>query len=185
MTFNFKNLDEKTRQLMLEEFDFDQKEGTLAVSPRLIDGKEEEYFRLFTQCIKSGQNEDYLANTIQQARILKSQETANRNGKIVNVKVRHDAHEFLAQSDFNRFYMRALCRIAIEENKTLKIYRAKSSDEHRTTSDNIEGNFIEPNVQLNFLRLNPKDYWARKEQDSDITEYKVARPGSGLSLMLV
>ena len=184
MTFNFKNLDEKTRQLMLEEFDYDQKNGTLAVSPRLLDGMEEKYFKLFTECIKSGRNEDDLANAIQQAHILKSQETANRNGKIVNVKVRHDAHEFLAQSDFNRFYMRALCRISIEENKMLKIYRAKYSEEHRITSDDIEGEVVDSNVQLNFLRMNPKDYWARKEQNNDITEYKVARPGSGLSLEL-
>lgn len=59
----------------------------------------------------------------------------------------------LAQSEFNRFYIRGLCLRAINENiDTLKIYRARESSQKRPKSEAKIGTCINARELLEDIR---------------------------------
>ncbi len=77
--------------------------------------------------------------------------TELRKGK--PVKVPRNAHETLAEGEFNRFYIRGLCRRAIDEGlSALEVYRAKEVRDPRPESQNMIGKSLDPSQLLNDLR---------------------------------
>lgn len=168
---DFRHLDSRTRQLMLEELEYDMQREKLYYSTRLTDRGRSEWPSLLREAIENG-NDISLAQALRQRRCLKSYE--RRKGRLVKVPV--TAAEMLAEGEFNRFYIRALCRRALEEGVPyLQIYRAKPVLNPRPESIAREGKLISPADLLKDLREHP---------GVDTALGVPAGPNSGLSVCL-
>ena len=115
MGLEYKNLDERTRTLMLAEIERDIAGETLYVSENLNSQGQADYPDLIRAAARSGSDVTLGAailgrlNPYEKPRKLKS-------GKLSKPpKMRSNAHEMLAEGEFNRFYIRALCLRAIED----------------------------------------------------------------------
>ena len=66
-----------------------------------------------------------------------------------------NAPDVLAEGEFNRFYMRGVCRRAIVESVSkLVVYRAKPVENPRPDSESKLGATVEPSALLADLRAN-------------------------------
>jgi flagellar hook-basal body complex protein FliE len=186
MTFVFENLDTNLRKIMVEEYDLDIKNKVDYKSPRLTESGKENFPRLFKKALQET-NEDKLAAEIKSFKCIKSQEERTTRGVTRNVSVPVTANEILAHGEYNRFYMRALCKKILEEKKgTLEVYRARPSENPREESEKIIGSTINPEKLLNYLRLNPEEYWQMQKEEiyKEDIEFKLAKPNSGLSIRI-
>jgi len=152
------NLDEKTRKLMLEELELDLQNNTLYISPRLKESCKEKYIELFREAMERG-NDTTFAKSLRGAGCLKSHEhRRTRDGRLRFVKVPENAAEMLAEGEFNRFYIRALCRRVIEEGHGyLEVYRAKQVSTPRPESQRKIGQKVDPYRLLEDLRKHKED----------------------------
>jgi len=155
MAFNFENLDQATRDLMLNEVTYDtSKQGGLYLSRRFSNQGRQIYETLLRNAITNG-NEETLTASLAKPAYFNETEERNVKGKTVIAKIPSNAAELLAQGEFNRFYIRALCLRAANENRTLQIYRARQSSNPRPESEAMIGQTVN-NLQtlLNDLRDN-------------------------------
>ena len=172
--FKFNNLTEETRQFMEDEVREDIKNGTLYYGKYLSQRGKQLYPDLLIKSIKTG-NESTLAQSLVG---LFDEYTYknNRSGVASLAKVPCNANLTLAEGEFNRFYIRALCRIAMVSGRKLRIYRAKMSLNPRPESQMKIGAFIDANKLLSDLRSN---------QGTDTALGLPPGPNSGLSVELV
>jgi hypothetical protein len=79
------------------------------------------------------------------------------SGKLSKPPVmRSNAHEMLAEGEFNRFYIRALCLRAIEEGiPEVIVYRAKAVQNARSESERKIGQRVPAEPLLHDLRTHP------------------------------
>ena len=123
---NLENLDdENVRRYMLEEVEQDIAEGKLYVSERLLESAISNYTKYLKNAIQNG-NSRMLAHELLTNHCLKKTEPRKRKNGVGMVKVSSKAHETLADDEFNRFYIRGVCKKAIEENMEVEAYRAKT-----------------------------------------------------------
>jgi hypothetical protein len=81
MGINYKNLDEKTREYMLEELEIDIKQGSLYISPRLNSNGQLMWPELLKEAI-IGHKDDWLATQLNMRDLMKSSEERKlRSGK--------------------------------------------------------------------------------------------------------
>ena len=127
MGFEYKDLDERTRSLMLEEIDRDSASGSLYLSDDLTSDGKAQYPDLLRAAAREG-NDETLANEIRgRLNAFEKPRKLKSGGLSIPPTMRSNAHEMLAEGEFNRFYLRALCRRAIEAGKPQVIaYRAKA-----------------------------------------------------------
>lgn len=152
MSFLFKNLSNETRQYMKEEAEYDIQKGTLYLSERLSATGKEVYPALLLKSIESG-NEDTLASSLI-GHFNPTYLRKNPKGGFTHAKMPSSQNQTLAEGEFNRFYIRALCRIALLSGVKLRIYRAKLSSVPRDESENLIGKFIDAERLLQDLRTN-------------------------------
>jgi hypothetical protein len=176
MGLHLENLDDRTRQGMLAELELDVSNGKLYLSSRLTEIGKKEYQSLFRQAIKDG-NDAALAERIRAGGLLGAfEEKRKPDGTTTTARVPITAAETLAEGEFNRFYIRALCRRAIEDNiPELVIYRAKQVTNPRPDSQAKIGKKISAKVLLEDLRTH---------QGIDTALGLPAGPNSGLSVRL-
>ncbi|MDQ5985887.1 MAG: hypothetical protein CSYNP_01604 [Syntrophus sp. SKADARSKE-3] len=152
----YRNLDERTRMLMLIEIDRDINSRTLYISDNLnIQGKND-YSNLLRNAAASGNDMTLAAdikvclNSHEKPRLLKSGEYSKPP------IMRSNAHEMLAEGEFNRFYVRAVCSCAMEDGlNNVIVYRAKYVNNPRPESDAKIGEAISAQALLSDLRANP------------------------------
>ncbi|MCX7022085.1 MAG: hypothetical protein NTW26_07415 [bacterium] len=155
MAFYFQNLDDLTRQKMLEEVELDVERGCLYISPRLRVGTEEIFKNLLIDAAKY-HNEDWLAEQIETRGLLKTRETYTRNGITRERAVQRNAHTMLAEGEFNRFYVRAICKRVLEQGLNVVIvYRGKEVSNPRPESELKIGTRIDAQSLLDDLRDHP------------------------------
>lgn len=153
MAFAYRDLDEKTRNLMLQELEFDLQNDKVYISGRLNDHGESNYLSALRTAISSG-NDQTLAVQIRTG-YLKANETYTRNGKVHTRRLDPNAANMLAEGEFNRYYMRALCRRVMEfKNGSLIVYRAKEVSNPRSGSQTKIGEEVNPQSLLLDLREN-------------------------------
>lgn len=146
--FNFLNLDAETRRLMLLEIESDLSSQRLYVSDRLNDIGKKSYQNYLIQSVKEG-DEESLEKLLDIATHFNS--TYLRQGKAV--KMPSNASTLLCQSEFNRYYIRAICQRAINDKiETLEIYRARESSWTRQESEAKIGSTISAKDLLQDLR---------------------------------
>ena len=153
MKFNFENLDEKTRELMIAEIQSDNSKGLLYLSKRFNKNGHDLYLQILLNEVSTG-DEQSLAIELKANDCFAKQETRNGKNGIMYVKVPETANQTLAESEFNRFYIRAIALKAINSGQKLTIYRARHSDNPRIESENMIGKQLPPDKLLEDLRNN-------------------------------
>lgn len=156
MGLNYRNLDDRTRMLMLAEIDRDISASTLYLSDNLSEQGKKKYPELLRGAAQSG-NDDTLAIAIREH--LNSHEKPRRlkAGGISKPPImRINAHEMLAEGEFNRFYIRAICARAIQDGISgVVVFRAKVVKNARSASEQVIGQTMPAVTLLNDLRSSP------------------------------
>jgi hypothetical protein len=146
--FNFSNLDSETRDLMLSEIKNDINDENLYISERLNEDGQENYESYLIKSVKSGDEE-----TLEELLDINSHFNATYLRQGNPVKMPSNASKLLSQSEFNRYYIRAICLKAIKNDiEFVEIYRARESSWTRPESEAKIGNKISAKELLNDLR---------------------------------
>ncbi len=153
MGLDYKNLDARTRDLMSIEIQQDIDSNSLFLSDNLNPQGRVDYPALLLSSAREG-NDDSLAVALRSR--LNSHEKPRRlpsGGFSKPPIMRSNAHEMLAEGEFNRFYIRALCERAIQDSiPGLIVYRAKAVQSARSESEAKIGQLVSPTSLLNDLR---------------------------------
>lgn len=146
--FTFFNLDEETRKLMLEEINSDISKDNLYLSNRLdINGKEK-YPAFLIESVNNGTEETFTNLLLQDGCFNETESVQGRPKKVPS-----NAPSLLCQSEFNRFYIRAICLRAINQNQDeVEIYRGRESSWARPESEMLIGTNLNANDLLEDLR---------------------------------
>ncbi|RPI16912.1 MAG: hypothetical protein EHM58_10905 [Ignavibacteriae bacterium] len=154
MPLSFRNLNGTTRQLMLDELNYDIKNDNLYVSNRLNSKGVVQYPKLLEKSFTEGTEFSLATELDENACFGATYQRKTKNG-FSTVKMPYDAPFTLAEGEFNRFYIRALCFRALNENCYLRIYRAKEVLTPRPESTAIIGEIImDVKELLNDMRNN-------------------------------
>jgi len=153
MKFNFNNLDEQTREFMISEIKSDIDNERLYLSKRFNEKGIELYPNLLIDAVSSG-DEETLAIALNDNDCFLDKEPRNGKNGITYAKVPVTASITLAESEFNRFYIRGLALKSQENKQRLRVYRARFSDNPRAESEMIIGNEVDADILLNDLRSN-------------------------------
>lgn len=153
MKFNFENLDEITRKLMLNEIDFDIENDQLYLSKRFNESGENLYIDLLENSVQNG-DEQTLALLLKNNNCFKTHEERKTKNGTTLAKVPETANLTLAENEFNKFYIRALCLRALDDGLVIEVYRARHSDKPRLESESLIGQTFDPQELLNDLRNN-------------------------------
>ena len=132
MALYFENLDDRTRELMLEELDYDIAHSQLHISPFLSGQGQRDYAFLLREALQNGTDESLAENLRAHRRINRTQPRRQPKGGYSIAATPENAAGLLAESEFNRYYIRGLARRAIEDDvQELVIYRAKPAKNPR------------------------------------------------------
>ncbi len=153
MPLDLYDLDRTTRKLMLREIAFDEERGGFYLSPRLSEKGRKDYRRLLTRAVVS-YGDQWLADQLRtRGRINETQERRNPRGGVMTVKMPVNAPDILAQGEFNRYYLRALCLRAVKRGDAkLIVHRARHSAKPRPESQRLEGTALDARRLLRDLR---------------------------------
>ncbi|MBQ1016378.1 hypothetical protein KBX71_00680 [Micromonospora sp. D93] len=147
------DLNDATRAAMINEVEADIETGSLFVSRRLNGTGMSRWPRMMIDAARTGDPES-LAFCIRSEGLLVDLEVSHRNGQPYEKKVPTNAAETLAQGEFVRFYMRAVCIQALSAGTKVRVYRAKSAMNPRRESEAKIGNVVDPAELLADLRRN-------------------------------
>lgn len=153
MGFNFENLDDDIRNLMLDEIDMDIKNNTLYLSKRLNYHGQSKYPELLKKAIIEG-NDSTLAADLRYENYWEEKEPRRTRNGIKYTKVPSNANETLAEGEFNRFYIRAMCRKSILNGNELQVCRSKQVRNPRQESEAIIGKSVDSKSLLKDLQNN-------------------------------
>jgi hypothetical protein len=169
--FTWPDLDPRTRALMLEEIEHDEAHEGLYIGKRLAPAGALAFAQNLKAAATSG-DDGTLAARLRQPGQLKAIEFRGMRP----VPVPRNAADVLAEGEFNRFYIRALCRRAIEDGvEELIVFRAKPVADPRMRSEALIGKAKDPHRLLTDLRMHP---------GMDTVQGLPGGPGSGLSVRL-
>ncbi len=158
MSLYLENLDERTRQLMLAEMEYDIAHNQLHISPFLSGQGQRDYVSLLREAIQNGNDETLAEKLREHRRILRTLPRRNPKGGYSIAATPENAAQVLAESEFNRYYIRALARRAIEDGiSELVIYRAKPVANPRPESEARIETSLPPEELLEDLRAHPGD----------------------------
>lgn len=148
------NLDRRVRDLMLTELDIDVQNDRLYLSPRLSRAGMSAWERLLRRAADA-HDEAWLAAELRGGPLLTEREQRRTHeGGFQWARVPETASLTLAEGEFNRLYMRALCLLAIAEGlPRLVVYRAKEVSHPRAASEARIGTTVDPKRLLEDLRV--------------------------------
>ena len=176
MALFLENLDERTRSLMLEELEYDIQHNQLHLSPYLSGQGVHDYPNLLRRALESGSDETLADDLSKLRRTERSTERRKPAGGFNTVSVPANAAQSIAENEFNRYYIRAVARRAMQDRiPALVIYRAKPVGQPRPESEALIETTIDPAALLEDLRSHPGERPALGVP---------AGPGSGLSVRL-
>jgi hypothetical protein len=158
MALYLENLDDRTRQLMLDEMEYDVANNQLHISPFLSGQGQRDYANILREAIQTGNDETLAESLREHRRILRTLPRRNPKGGYSISATPENAAQVLAESEFNRYYIRALARRAIEDGiPELVIYRAKPVSNPRPESEARIETTLSPQELLDDLRSHPGD----------------------------
>lgn len=176
MPLSYCDLDEATRPLMLEELATDAASGTMNLSSWLTEAGKSHWPELLRRAIEQG-NDATLARDIRLHGYLELVLIHHRNGRPYRSRVPYTAADTLAESEFNHYYCRAVCRRSLDAGDGLvEVYRAKQVRDPRPHSEERIGTRIDAQRLLDDLRAHPGGI--------DTALGVPAGPNSGLSVRL-
>ena len=149
---NFRDLDGRIRGCMLDEIRSDYADGTLYISNRLSARGRLDWPDLLAAAAEHG-SEDDLAVELRRYGRMEVQEVSHRRGKAYLKAMPSDAPVTLAEGEFNRFYVRAICMAAIDDGQAdVGVYRAKEVRQPRRASLMLDGTTLDAASLLIDLR---------------------------------
>ena len=153
MPLQHNHLDDRTRKFMLAEIERDVASSKLYLSDNLSEKGRIDYVNLLKSAA-SNSNDVSLAQEISTRLNSHEKPRQLKSGGFSQPPVmRSNAHEMLAEGEFNRFYMRAICLRAIEDGiKSVVVYRAKEVANPRSASEEMLGKHMSPEALLQDLR---------------------------------
>lgn len=155
MPLDLVDLDDRTRKLMLDEMNADVSAGRLFVSGRLNTAGQTNWAALLKQAVQVA-DDAWLANSLRNGQMASHESRRTPSGGMTTAKVPVTAPEMLAEGEFNRFYIRALCLRAVADGITsLVVYRARASANPRPESEMRIGQRVDPQALLADLRAHP------------------------------
>lgn len=158
MSLYYANLDERTRQLMLEEVEYDVARNQLHISPFLSGQGQHDYANLLREAIQHGNDETLAESLRSHRRLERALPRRQPKGGYGIAAAPSNAADILAESEFNRFYIRGLARRAIEEGiPEVVIYRAKPVQSPRPESEALIESTLSPEALLEDLRSHPDE----------------------------
>ena len=148
---HFPDLTSDIRDLMVEEIQADVASGKVYLSKRLTPAGRREFGSLLTQAAQS-ESSTWLASSLRP--LMAATEPGHfRNGVQGRPrKVPANAHQTLAEGEFNRFYIRAICLEAIRNGRDVEVFRAKDVTHPRPESEALLGRRLDPAQLLDELR---------------------------------
>jgi hypothetical protein len=151
--FNFTKLDARTRGLMVEEITAAHESGELYYNTRFTSSGQQSWPKWLLAAAKD-HDEHWLAYQIEAAGAMEHLEPRTKpKGGYTLAHVPDIAAETLADSQFNRFYIAAICRRAIEDGKpSVRVYRAKLRGVPRRESVALEGSMKDAATLLREVR---------------------------------
>jgi len=153
MPLRYLNLDDQTRRFMVEEIDMDIASGALYLSPWLTERGRQDWPQLLRDAAVSGTDATLAAQIPLQGRLAQTAQRKKPKGGFTTYSVPVTAPETMAEGEFNRFYVRGLCRRAIEDGiQQLIIYRAKAVMTPRPGSEEKIGTSVDSAAILADLR---------------------------------
>lgn len=156
MSIRYDSLDEAVRRSTIAELDRDIQGGNLYISSRLTEAGALEWPILLHEALVK-RDDVWLAGQIRTRDLMRATEQRRtRGGGITTAKVPHTAPETLAEGEFNRFYIRGLCKHVIECGGTeVEVYRGKDVSRPRPESQARIGKRLPANQLLQELRTSP------------------------------
>lgn len=134
----------RIRGLMVEEIERDLQEDRLHPSEWLSARGELQWPLVLLEAARE-KTDAWLANQLRSRSMLVEREAGGR-------KVPVNAAETLAEGEFNRFYCRAVCRLAQERGVSVVVYRAKNVEQPRARSEVLRGQRLPADEVLLDLR---------------------------------
>lgn len=128
------------RELMVREFEEDEEKGEVYSPKTIFPEKFEEYKTTLKAYFK---DKTLLELTTEVDRVF-------INRSYVNIK--SNSHETLAEGQFEGYYQRAVCKLAISQNKKVKISRWKDVREPKNIPGFTEGTEFDPEQLYKILR---------------------------------
>lgn len=173
MTLRYDHLDKPTRTFMLDELHRDLAARRVSFGSWLANGTREQLGALLLVIFAQATDAN-LADVLRSPGALEVYERDER-GAQTKTRVPRNGHVVLADVIFNHYYMRGLCRRAIDEDVgRLEIFRARGVRVPRATSRAKEGKLVSPRELLEDLR----DRAGNVARGEGI----IGAPGSSLSL---
>lgn len=156
MGLTYRNLDERTRELMLAEIERDIVANTLFLSDNLNPQGRVDYPNLIRATAMSGSDVTLSTDIRSRLNMHEKPRKLKSGGFSKPPVMRSNAHEMLAEGEFNRFYIRAVCLRAIEDGiSEVVVYRAKSVQHARSESERKIGQHVAAETLLQDLRAHP------------------------------
>ena len=156
MGLNYLDLDDRTRTLMIAELERDIAGGTLYLSDNLSPQGQADYPGLICAAAQAGTDVSLAAGILSRLNPFEKPRRLKSGGFSKPPVMRSNAHEMLAEGEFNRFYIRALCLRAIEDEiPEVIVYRAKAVNNPRPESERKIGQRVPVEPLLHDLRTHP------------------------------
>ena len=154
MPLQYENLDPATRRSALDELDNDIASGAFHVSERLRPTAIADYQRILRDAVRY-YDDLWLEDRVDDL-LVDFEPRRTRSGGTTTARVPQMAGRLLAEHDFNTYYMRGVCRRAIEEGRqVVEVYRARLSQTPRAQSAELEGQRLSAADVLEQLRSQP------------------------------
>jgi hypothetical protein len=149
----FEDLVAEVRAFMVEEIDMDAKSEKIYLSTYLTQSGQGNWPDVLRAAAQLG-NDDSLAAEIMRSGMLARQiQKRKPKGGYTWAAVPYNAHQVLAESEFNRYFCRGLSRHAIgTQIPRLEVYRAKQVAQPRPESEAKIGFLVDPQTILVDLR---------------------------------
>jgi hypothetical protein len=158
MALYYHNLDDRTRRLMLDEVEYDIAHDQLHISPFLSGQGQRDYVSLLKRAILAGNDASLEDELNARRRINRALPRRNPGGGYKIAAVPENAAQIVAEGEFNRFYIRALARRAIEDGiPELIVFRAKSVAVPRPESEVLVETALHADRLLADLRDHPDE----------------------------
>ena len=113
MALYLENLDDRTRQFMLDEMNYDIAHDQLHISPFLSGQGQRDYIHLLQDALQNGNDETLARDLRLHRRLIRTLPRRKPSGGYTIASTPENAAEVLAESEFNRYYIRGLARRAL------------------------------------------------------------------------
>lgn len=171
MTLKFGELDDQVRSFMETELTDDIPESRILLSDRLSAEGRERWTFLLNDAI-TDHDDLWLAQQIITENLLNDEEPYKKSKSGFRKINKEAASKMLAESEFNKYYIRAICLKAIKNNQVVvRIFRAKEVNSPRPESNKLLNQTVNPSTLLEVVRgkTTHELFWAILEPNSGLS----------------